>query len=149
MQLKYFSDKNYQQVSLYMRLRSSPISMFRWRISRTSSHRPPHPLVLRIRWPHCSPTSSRPSTRWTLWCSRESSSRQAWVSLEVQFLSNWEAHTLHLDIVFCLFSQGSVIENCCPIKGMEDSMWEIGEPVSDRMLILNLPRCLSWRYDHL
>src|SRR5436190_7160065 len=35
------------------------------------------------------------------------------------------------------------------MKGMTDSLRDLGEPVSDRTLVLNLLRGLNGRYDHL
>jgi hypothetical protein len=34
-------------------------------------------------------------------------SHQAWLTLEEQFLGNWDARSLHLDAQFHLFSQGT------------------------------------------
>jgi hypothetical protein len=77
--------------------------------------------------------------------------RQAWLALEDQFLGNRDARALHLDAQFHLFSQGdlSVDEYCRQMKGMADSLRDLGEPVADRTLVLNLLRGLSPRYGHL
>jgi hypothetical protein len=77
--------------------------------------------------------------------------RQAWLALEEQFLGNRDARALHLDAQFHLFSQGdlSVDEYCRQMKGMADSLRDLGEPVADRTLVLNLLRGLSPRYGHL
>jgi hypothetical protein len=76
---------------------------------------------------------------------------QAWLALEKQFLGNRDARALHLDAWFHLFSQGdlSVDEYCRQMKGMADSLCDLGEPVADRTLVLNLLRGLSPRYGHL
>jgi hypothetical protein len=76
---------------------------------------------------------------------------QAWLALEDQFLGNRDARALHLDDQFHLFSQGdlSVGEYCCQMKGLADSLRDLGEPVVDRTLMLNLLRGLSPRYGHL
>jgi hypothetical protein len=77
--------------------------------------------------------------------------RQAWLALEDQFLGNRDARALHLDAQFHLFSQGdlSVDEYCRQMKGMADSLRDLGEPVDDRTLVLNLLRGLSPRYGHI
>jgi hypothetical protein len=77
--------------------------------------------------------------------------RQAWLALEDQFLGNRDARALHLDAQFHLFSQGdlSVGEYCRQMKGLADSLRDLGEPVADRTLVLNLLRGLSPRYGHL
>jgi hypothetical protein len=76
---------------------------------------------------------------------------QAWLALEGQFLRNREARALHLDAQFHQFSQGdpSVGEYCRQMKGMADSLRNLGEPISDRTLVLNLLCGLSPRYGHL
>jgi hypothetical protein len=68
-----------------------------------------------------------------------------------QFLGNWDARALHLDTQFHQFSSGnlSMGEYCRQMKGMADSLHELGEPVDDRTLVLNLLRGLSHRYRHL
>jgi hypothetical protein len=77
--------------------------------------------------------------------------RQAWLAFEEQFLGNQDARALHLDAQFHLFSQGdlSVDEYCRQMKGMACSLRDLGEPVADRTLVLNLLRGLSPRYGHL
>ncbi|XP_008656841.2 uncharacterized protein [Zea mays] len=77
--------------------------------------------------------------------------RQLWLALEDQFFRNREAWALHLDDQFHLFSQGdlSVGEYCRQMKGMADSLRDLGEPVADRTVVLNLLRGLSPRYSHL
>jgi hypothetical protein len=76
---------------------------------------------------------------------------QAWLALEDQFLENRDARALHLDAQFHLFSQGdlSVGEYCRQMKGLADSLRDLGEPVVDRTLVLNLLRGLSPRYGHM
>jgi hypothetical protein len=82
---------------------------------------------------------------------QEDTGCQAWLALEEQFLGNRDARALHLDAQFHLFSQGdlSVHEYCRQMKGMADSLRDLGEPVADRTLVLNLLRGLSPRYGHL
>jgi hypothetical protein len=64
-------------------------------------------------------------------------SRQAWLALEEQFLGNRDARALHLDAQFHLFSQGdlSVDEYCRQMKGMADSLRDLGESVADQTLV--------------
>jgi hypothetical protein len=77
--------------------------------------------------------------------------RRAWLALEGQFLGNAEARALRLDASFRTFVQGdlSVDEFCRRMKGMADSLGDLGWPVEDRILILNVLRGLSDRYAHL
>jgi hypothetical protein len=64
---------------------------------------------------------------------------------------NREVRALHLDAQFHLFSQGDlfVVEYCCQMKGMADSLRDLGEPVADRTSVRNLLRGLSPCYGHL
>jgi hypothetical protein len=66
---------------------------------------------------------------------------------------NRDSQALHLDAQFHQFSHGdfSVGEYCCQMKGMTDSLCDLGEPVVDRTLVLNLLRGLSpsLSYSHL
>jgi hypothetical protein len=77
--------------------------------------------------------------------------RRAWLALEGQFLGNAEARALRLDASFRTFVQGdlSVGEFCRRMKGMADSLGDLGWPVEDRILVLNVLRGLSDRYVHL
>jgi hypothetical protein len=77
--------------------------------------------------------------------------RQARLALEEQFLGNRDTRALHLDAQFHQFSHGdlSVEEYRRQMKGMVDSLRDLGEPVADRTLVLNLLRGLSPRYGHL
>jgi len=77
--------------------------------------------------------------------------RQAWVALEGQFLGNAEYRALQLDATFRTFVQGdlSVGEYCRRMKSMADALHDLGDPVSDRVLVLNVLRGLSSTYDHL
>jgi hypothetical protein len=92
-----------------------------------------------------SPSSSRTSsaTRQTRAVRRGSPSKNS--------SSGTGTLALHLDAQFHLFSQGdlSVDEYCRQMKGMADSLHDLGEPVADRTLVLNLLRGLSPRYGHL
>ena len=77
--------------------------------------------------------------------------RQAWVALVGLFLGNAEYRSLQLDAIFRTFQQGdlSVGEFCRRMKGMADALHDLGCPVSDRILVLNVLRGLSSTYDHL
>jgi hypothetical protein len=74
-----------------------------------------------------------------------------WLAIEGQFLGNAEAQALRLDAAFCTFIQGdlSVSEYCRKMKIMADSLGDLGCPVEDRNLVLNVLRGLSDRYTHL
>ena len=76
---------------------------------------------------------------------------RAWLALEGQFMGNAEARALRLDASFPTFVQGdtSVGEFCCRMKGMVNSLGDLGWPVEDRLLVLNVLRGLSDRYAHL
>jgi hypothetical protein len=74
-----------------------------------------------------------------------------WLALENQFLGNRETCTLHLDAAFHNFVQGdlSVTEYCCKFKGMADALTDLGSPVDDQILILNILRGLNQCFEHL
>jgi hypothetical protein len=77
--------------------------------------------------------------------------RAAWLAIEGQFLGNAEARALRLDAAFRIFVQGdlSVSEYCRKMKTMADSLGDLGCPVEDRMLVLNVLCGVSDRYTHL
>jgi hypothetical protein len=77
--------------------------------------------------------------------------RHLWLTLENQFLSNRETRTLHLDAAFRNFVQSdlSVTEYCRKFKGMADTLADLGSPVDDRILVLNILRYLIQRFEHL
>jgi hypothetical protein len=68
-----------------------------------------------------------------------------WLAIENQFLSNCEQHTLHLDATFHNFVQGvlSMSEYYRKFKAMADGLTDLGSPVEDRILILNILRGLK------
>jgi hypothetical protein len=70
-------------------------------------------------------------------------------ALEAQFVGNREAQDLHPDVVFRLLSQGdlSISEYCRRMKGMIDSLRDLGGLVVDHTLVLNLLCGLSPRYN--
>jgi hypothetical protein len=112
-----------------------------------------------------SPRCPHLGTSWTTWSSRggtisvelqdivrerEGTARQTWVALKDQFLGNREARTLHLDASFRLGEGNlSVSEYWRRMKDMADSLRDLGEPIADRTLVLNLLRGLSPCYDDL
>jgi hypothetical protein len=73
------------------------------------------------------------------------------LALENQFLDNHETRTLHRDAAFHNFVQGelSVTEYCRKLKGMADALADLGSPVDDRILVLNILRGLNQRVEHL
>ncbi|WVZ87940.1 hypothetical protein U9M48_034514 [Paspalum notatum var. saurae] len=81
----------------------------------------------------------------------EGTARQTWQALEGQFLGNAEARALQLDAAFRTFEQGdlSVGEYCRRMKGMADALCDLGWPMEDRFLVLNIVRGLNDSYGHL
>jgi hypothetical protein len=61
------------------------------------------------------------------------------------FLGNCQVWILHLDTAFCQLVQGdlSVTEYCRRMKTVADSLCDLGSPVTDETLVLNLLRRLS------
>jgi hypothetical protein len=78
-------------------------------------------------------------------------SRAVWLAIEGQFMGNAEARALRLDAAFHTFVQGdlSVSAYCRKMKTMADSLGDLGCPVEDRILVLNVLRGLGDRYTHL
>jgi hypothetical protein len=76
------------------------------------------------------------------------SARVAWLGLEEQFLNNRESRAMLLDAEFRVFSQGalSIDDYCRKMKGMADALADLGEPIQDRTLVLNIPRGLNERF---
>jgi hypothetical protein len=77
--------------------------------------------------------------------------RQAWLALEGQFLGNAEARALRLNASFRTFMQGDLVvgEFCHKMKTMVDSLSDLGWPMEDRILVLNILHRLSDHYAHL
>jgi hypothetical protein len=77
--------------------------------------------------------------------------RHLWLAIENQFLGNREQRTLHLDAVFHIFVQGdlSVSEYCRKFKIMADNLADLGSPVEDRILVLNILQRLNQRFEHM
>jgi len=61
-----------------------------------------------------------------------STARTTWLAIEAQFLGNKEARALHLDARFRMFVQGDLAD--------------LGEPVTDRTLVLNVLRGLNEKF---
>jgi hypothetical protein len=77
--------------------------------------------------------------------------RHLWLTIENQFLNNCEQRTLHLDAVFRTFVQGdlSVNEYYQKFKSMADCLADLGAPVEDRILVLNILQGLNQRFEHV
>jgi hypothetical protein len=82
---------------------------------------------------------------------RGCTARHLCLAIENQFLGNHEQHTLHLDVAFRIFVQGdfSVSEYCRKFKTMADGLTDLGSPVEDRILLLNILRGLNQRFEHV
>jgi hypothetical protein len=82
---------------------------------------------------------------------RGCTARHLWLAIENQFLDNREQRILHLDVAFRIFVQGdlSVSEYCRKFKTMADGLADLGSPVKDRILILNILRGLNQRFEHV
>jgi hypothetical protein len=65
--------------------------------------------------------------------------RAAWLGLEQQFLKKRESHTMLLDAEFRTLSQGALFidDFCRKMKGMANALADLGEPIQDRMIVLN------------
>jgi hypothetical protein len=74
-----------------------------------------------------------------------------WLAIVNQFLGNREQRTLHLDAAFRTFVQGdlSINEYCCKFKAMADNLADLGAPVEDRILVLNILRGLNQLFEHV
>jgi hypothetical protein len=77
--------------------------------------------------------------------------RDTWLALENHFLSNREAHPLHIDATFRSFVQGdlSVNDYCRKMKGFANSLADLGVDVTDNVLVLNVLRGLNKNFEHL
>lgn len=78
-------------------------------------------------------------------------SRIIWLGLLEQFIGNKERRALILDAEFWNFVQGdlSIFEYCRKRKTMADALQDLGEPVSDRTLVLNVLRGLNEKFAHM
>ncbi|XP_072150616.1 uncharacterized protein [Setaria viridis] len=79
---------------------------------------------------------------------RGATARATWLTIETQFLSNRETWALYLDAQFRNFVQGylSITDYCRRFKSMADALGDLGEPVSNRTLILNIIRRLNEKF---
>ena len=79
---------------------------------------------------------------------RVATARTVWCALEDQFLSNRETRALHLDVQFRNLVQGdlSISVFCRRLKSMAQQLADLGEPVTNRTLTLNLIRGLNERF---
>jgi hypothetical protein len=82
---------------------------------------------------------------------RGCTARHLWLTIKNQFLGNREQRTLHLDVVFHTFVQGdlSVNEYCRKFKAMADGLADLGAPVKDWIIVLNILRWLNQRFEHV
>ena len=77
--------------------------------------------------------------------------RAAWLGIEQQFLNNRESRAMLLDAEFRTLCQGALsIDNYCrKMKTMADALADLGEPVLDRTLVLNVLRGLNDRFQFM
>ena len=77
--------------------------------------------------------------------------RGAWLGLEQQFLNNRESRAMLLDAEFRTLCQGalSVDDYCRKMKTMADALADLGEPIQDRTLVLNILRGLNERFQFM
>ncbi|XP_066316297.1 uncharacterized protein [Miscanthus floridulus] len=75
----------------------------------------------------------------------------AWLGVEQQFLGNRESRALLLDVEFRNLSQGdlSIDDYCRKMKGMADALADLGEPLNDRTLVLNVLQGLIERFQFM
>ncbi|XP_039784386.1 uncharacterized protein LOC120651088 [Panicum virgatum] len=77
---------------------------------------------------------------------RDASARVIW--LESQFLGNRTTRALYVDQEFRAFTQGdlSVVDYCRRFKRMAEDLCDLGQPVSDETLVLDIVRRLNERF---
>jgi hypothetical protein len=82
---------------------------------------------------------------------RSCTARHLWLAIENQFLSNRKHRTLHLDATFRTFVQDdlSINEYCHKFKAMTDGLADLGAPVDDRILVLNILQGLNQCFEHV
>ena len=80
-----------------------------------------------------------------------STTRDAWLAVESQFLDNREARSIHLETRFRNFIQGdlSVTDYYCLLKKMANDLMALGEVITDRTLILNMIHGLNECFSHV
>uniref|UniRef100_J3MIG3 Retrotransposon gag domain-containing protein n=1 Tax=Oryza brachyantha TaxID=4533 RepID=J3MIG3_ORYBR len=76
------------------------------------------------------------------------SARALWKAAEHMFHDNRETRIIYQETEFRSLNQGdmSITEYCRRLKTLADSLRDLGEPISDRTLVLNLIRGLSPRF---
>jgi len=79
---------------------------------------------------------------------RHATARDIWLAIESQFLGNQATRALYADADFRNFCQGdlSVADYCRLYKRKAEDLRDLGEPVSDRTLVLNIIRGLNERF---
>jgi hypothetical protein len=82
---------------------------------------------------------------------RDCTMHHLWLAIENQFLGNREQRTLQLDTAFHNFVQGdlSVSEYYRKFNTMADGLADLGSPVEDRILVLNILQRLNQRFEHV
>ena len=82
---------------------------------------------------------------------RGASARTIWLSIESQFLGNRTTRALYADQEFRAFSQGdlSVVDYCRCFKRMAEDLQDLGQPVTEATLVLNIIRGLNERFSTL
>ncbi|GJN06764.1 hypothetical protein PR202_ga24520 [Eleusine coracana subsp. coracana] len=78
-------------------------------------------------------------------------SRSIWIGLLEQFIGKRERRALILDADFWNFEQGdlSISEYCRKLKSMADALGDLGEPVLDRTIVLNVLRGRNEKFTHI
>jgi len=76
---------------------------------------------------------------------RSASTRAIWLAIESQFLGNRTTRALYADQEFRAFSQGdlSVVDYWRPFKRMPEDLRDLGQPISEETLVLNIIRGLN------
>ncbi|XP_025813048.1 uncharacterized protein LOC112890360 [Panicum hallii] len=77
--------------------------------------------------------------------------RTIWLAIDSQFFGNRITRALYADQEFRAFTQGdlSVVEYCRRFKRMAEDLWDLGQPVTEATLILNIIRGLNERFSAL
>jgi len=79
---------------------------------------------------------------------RGASARAIWLAIESQFLGNRTTCALYADQEFRTFSQGdlSIIDYCRRFKRMAEDLRDLGQPITEDTLVLNIIRGLNERF---
>ena len=77
--------------------------------------------------------------------------RTIWLAIDSQFLGNRVTRALYADQEFRAFTQGdlSVVEYCRRFKRMAEDLRDLGQPVTEATLVLNIIRGLNERFSTL